>query len=162
MKRLLTFLFIFILSNLAFSQVYQVEKLYESSNYDLFVSNLINVDGNANDTKFNLWGKQKYGTEGSTAHYYEVSYFTGSPQETYDFLNNVLAFGQKFSDQKNMLVYISGVKVKYAGERNNRNTLYVYDKEQKVSFEITIRRLQNLLKDFVEYCQSKNYNIKVQ
>lgn len=155
MKKALIISILCIISANLFSQTYKLETVFSSIFDYVYLSHwtpLENVQNNQIDT-FSLWKIHDY-IDGKAGGSYEVEYFKGSSKSMYQFLKHIVEFSEKYSNENNVLTYISNVQVKISKDYAIKCT-NVYDKEHKTSCQFTQKRWTEILNKFVSYCDEK-------
>jgi hypothetical protein len=130
----------------ASAQTYKQETVFtDNAPTKTFLSHLKNLESSSptkNDT-FSLWGYQLY-FDNRNAGTYEVEYFKGNAKETYQFLNQVVEFSNKYKDEENVLTNIMHVQVKVSKYFGFKYTL-VYDRDRKVTCKLNQKQWISVL-----------------
>lgn len=152
MKKILTSLFFaMILSIPAYSQVVKLEQVFGDRVSQTYLSFHKHLEGDTTENPvFSLWGFQRYDESWIIA--YEVEYFKGSATEMFHFLNEVVAFAEKYQNESGILTVISEVKVKTAYQTSPRYT-QVFDPDGKVCCQFRYREWNRILDDFKMFCE---------
>ena len=160
MKKIILITLFGIISSNLFSQTYKLETVFTDKATETYLSHwkvLESLDKIQVDT-FSLWGYQLY-FDDWVKGVYEVEFYKGNAKELYLFLNQVIAFDEKYNDEDKVLTYISGVKVRTLKQLGFRYTL-VYDKECKVACKFTPKQWKEILAKFILYCENQKINYK--
>lgn len=140
------------------SQAYKVDDLLSISTTNTYFSYLkpLETSGTtaANDNIFVLWGNQRYGDSWADTSY-EVQYFKGNPAETYQFLQNVIRFTEKYRNEDGIIGFYNGVKVKTFKVLGIKYTS-IYDSENKVVTLVSEKQLNSMLAKLIEYCSANS------
>ena len=143
-----------------FSQTYKLETVFSDKPSETYLSHwnvLESTDIHPVDT-FSLWGYQRYFDDWANGAY-EVEYYKGSAMETYNFLNQIIGFTEKYKEEDKVLTTISGVRVKTLKLLWIKATL-VYDSENKVVCQFNQKQWTDILAKFVSYCENHKINYK--
>jgi hypothetical protein len=145
----------------ASAQTYKQETVFtDNAPTKTFLSHLKNLESSSpteNDT-FSLWGYQLY-FDNRNAGTYEVEYFKGNAKETYQFLNQVVEFSNKYKDEENVLTNIMHVQVKVSKYFGFKYTL-VYDRDRKVTCKLNQKQWIAMAASYVEFCDSQHIDYK--
>ena len=143
-----------------FSQTYKLETVFSDKPSETYLSHwnvLESTDIHPVDT-FSLYGYQRYFDDWANGAY-EVEYYKGSAMETYNFLNQIIGFTEKYKEEDKVLTTISGVRVKTLKLLWIKATL-VYDRENKVVCQFNQKQWTEILAKFVSYCENHKINYK--
>lgn len=158
MKKIILIGIFCIISTNLFSQTFKLESVF--SNTEIYLSHWKVLEGNP-DFKteiFSLWGYQQYYDDAVNGAY-EVEYFKGNPNDTYNFLNKLLQFTEKYKKEDNVLTSIFGVKVKTLNKIVARRTL-VFARDGKVAYNFNENQFKKMLSEFVSFCEKQNIDYK--
>lgn len=160
MKRKIIIMAICAIGVNLFSQTYKLESIFKDVATETYLSYwkvLENTDNNQNET-FSLWGYQRYFDDWANGAY-EVEYFKGNAKETYQFLNRVVAFTEKYKEQDMVLTNISGAQLKTLKVMGIKFTL-LFDKERKTACKFNLKQWNEILAKFVSYCENQKIEYK--
>jgi hypothetical protein len=160
MKRTILIAVVCLISTNLFSQTYKLESVFKDKISETYLSHwkvLESTTINQVDT-FSLWGYQRYFDDWVNG-VYEVEYYKGNAKEIYLFLNQIIAFSEKYKEMDKVITHICGVQVKTLKQFGFYYIL-VNDKERKVICRFTQKQWTEILAKFVSYCESQkiNYN----
>lgn len=160
MKKNILVAVVCIISVNIFSQTYKLEAVFTDKFTETYLSHwkiLESTNINQIDT-FSLWGYQRYFDDFVNGAY-EVEYYKGNAKETYNFLNQIIEFTEKYKEEDKIITQIAGVQVKTLKELSFRYTL-IYDSEKKVVCKFNLKQLKEILAKFVSYCENQkiSYN----
>lgn len=160
MKKAIFTILTCIISVSLFAQTYKLAAVYKDKTSETYLSHwkvIENRNTSAADT-FSLWGYQRYYDDWVNGAY-EVEYFKGSAKDVYSFLNQVIAFTEKYREEDKVMTNISGVRVKTLVQLGFKLTL-VYDKKCKVPCMFKLNQWSDMLSKFTAYCADNGINYK--
>ncbi|WP_321331645.1 hypothetical protein [uncultured Bacteroides sp.] len=159
MRRFILSIALCLASISLFSQTYRLESLFEDKVSETRLSywNMLDDPQPSKVDTFSLWGYKRY--TDSWEYAYEVEYFKGDPEQTFNFLTKVADFAEKYQNEDKIQTRISGMKVRTM-KRGMFKYTFVYDKYERDCCPFAAKHWNEMRDKFVEFC--KQMNIKYQ
>ena len=151
MKIFLSLSLAIVLSSSIYGQVFKLRELFYSTDLNLTHWQIIEQKNTEQTDSFQLWGEHRYDQSWMAATY-EVEYFKGDARSTFSFLNELISSFKKYKNEKNILLIIDGVQVKFLSFDRVR----IYDKERKVYGTTNLNRLTEMRDSIAQISRKKD------
>lgn len=159
MKKIVLLAAMCVVSTTLLSQTYKLETVFADKTSETYLSHWKVLETPQQEAeKFSLWGYQRF-SDSWAINAYEVEYFKGDAQATFNFLKGIIEFTEKYKNEGGVLTYLDGVQVKTLKEMGFKFTL-VYDRERKVVCSFNQKQWTEILDKFVSYCKEHEINYK--
>lgn len=161
MKRIILIAAVCIISTNLFSQTYKLETIFSDKVSETYLSHwkVIESTEEKNINTFSLWGYQLYFDDWAKGAY-ETKYFKGNAKETFRFLTEINQFSEEYKNEDKVVTHIQGVQVRTMKQLGFKYTL-VYDKENKVVCMFNQKQWQEMLNQFISYCDEMRIDYKL-